>query len=157
MALQSRLFPFWYPLTPDAVGLLESSPFWKAIILIYGSYFILLSITLRYIIMSIIYIWWWLCKAGFFLLDMPWPKMPLDCWNLLLYWKAIILITWFAIIWKLLSLLIRLYYSYLVLDNGSAKPAFSFLIRLDPDAVGLFCYYFHNMVCNNMKVIIIVD
>jgi hypothetical protein len=63
--------------------------------------------------------------------------MPLDCWNLLFYWKAIILKTWFAIILKLLLLLIRLYYSYLLLDDGSAKTPFSFFITLDLDAVGL--------------------
>jgi hypothetical protein len=77
--------------------------------------------------------------------------MPLYCWNLLLCWKAIIFITWFAIIFKLLLLLIILFYSYLVFDDGSAKPALSFLIPLNPwccSIVGIFSFlesnYFDN-------------
>jgi hypothetical protein len=63
--------------------------------------------------------------------------MPLDCRNLIFYWKAIILQTWFAIILKLLLLMVRLCYSYLVFDDVYAKSAYNFLIHLTPDAVGL--------------------
>jgi hypothetical protein len=92
MGIQSRLLSSWYPLNPDAVGLLESYPFLE------DNYFnntvcynILVIIIVKYIILVLPCIRRWQCKAGFFLFDTPWPLMPLDCWNLLHFWKAIIL------------------------------------------------------------------
>jgi hypothetical protein len=57
-------FYFLIPLDPWCCSIVGIFSFLKAIILIIGYYFILISLTLRQIIMFILCIWWWLYKAG---------------------------------------------------------------------------------------------
>jgi hypothetical protein len=91
-AMLSRLFPSWYSLTHDAVGLLESSP------LLEGNYFnnwFLWYFDVNYSPLDCYISTLYLMMTMYSRLFASWyPIDPLlDCWNLLLYWKAIILIT----------------------------------------------------------------
>jgi hypothetical protein len=85
LAMQSLLITFWYPLTPDAVGLLESSPLLKGNYFNkwFLYYFNINNSSIDYYISTLYLIR--LCYADFFLLDTPWPMMSLGCWNPLLY------------------------------------------------------------------------
>jgi hypothetical protein len=91
MTIQSRLLTSWYPLTPDAVGLLESS-------LLEGNYinnWFLYCFNINYspfdFYIPTLFLMMTMQSRVFCFLKPLWPVMPLECWDLILSWKAIIL------------------------------------------------------------------